>query len=521
MSTRKIALWGTMMKSTWTGILLVVMLGVQSCSDSPVPPSFDWGYDAQLTDAGTGEHIPPGTDGGAIGSDGLTLDQSGSDLSSSDTNSLLDQSTIDGSNDASGGDSGMAGPCSKCHGSASNAAPPVGLSGETSTTTTAVGAHQAHLQTSNWHATVLCEDCHLVPTTVSDPGHIDTPLPADITFSSLASAKGSTAAWNGTTCTTYCHGATLSGGAVTQPNWTQVDGSQKACGSCHALPPTQNHTTSTNCSSCHGQVVDANNAFIAPALHINGTVEATSGHATGWGDGAVHGAGFMADTGSCSSCHGADLKGGSAMSCETCHTGWQTNCVFCHGGLDNQTGAPPYALDAATVTTDPGVGQHSAHVQSGDLHTGMDCDACHTKPAEALSVGHIDSAPAELNFSGLGSTTSYDFQTNVCSNVYCHGDGQGNNGSVSWTGGLSGGCSACHDDESDGKNMTLSGEHEEHVEGEGYSCSTCHSCVVNSSKKITNKANHIDGTATVCGVGSWNASNKSCNPACHGSETWN
>ena len=46
--------------------------------------------------------------------------------------------------------------------------------------------------------------------------------------------------WNpatGTCASTYCHGSTQLGGAHKVPVWTQVDGTQKTCGSCHGDPP--------------------------------------------------------------------------------------------------------------------------------------------------------------------------------------------------------------------------------------------------------------------------------------------
>ena len=53
--------------------------------------------------------------------------------------------------------------CSRCHGSADNAAPPTSTLGATETTERAVGAHQRHLRPGLLRAALACDDCHVVP----------------------------------------------------------------------------------------------------------------------------------------------------------------------------------------------------------------------------------------------------------------------------------------------------------------------------------------------------------------------
>jgi hypothetical protein len=97
--------------------------------------------------------------------------------------------------------------CSLCHGSPLNAAPPVDVSGSSATSETGVGAHQSHLGTSIWRVEISCSECHLIPAAVGDPGHNDTPLPAELTWGALASSNGATPNWNGVSCSgVYCHG---------------------------------------------------------------------------------------------------------------------------------------------------------------------------------------------------------------------------------------------------------------------------------------------------------------------------
>jgi predicted CxxxxCH...CXXCH cytochrome family protein len=417
-----------------------------------------------------------------------------------------------------------------CHGSKANAAPPTSVKGQSATTARAVGAHQVHVKLSSWHAPFACDDCHKVPKESTDPGHIDTALPAEVTFSVKAKLKGATPAWNGTTCSsTYCHGGTLSGGKVTAPAWAQVNGLQVQCDSCHGTPPPQKHNASdTQCNTCHAAVVDKNRKIIAPKLHIDGKVNATGGHATGYKDPKVHGPDFYKDPKSCGACHGTDLKGGSAAGCDSCHkqSNWLTSCVYCHGGTNNQTGAPPADVAGKTAISAPGVGRHTSHVTLGASHNPYNCAVCHGKTYKsALDPGHLGLAPADMAFTGLAKGTTYNATTRQCANIYCHGNGKaGSGGSALWTGTLTGGCSACHDDESDGSGMTLSGEHKKHLVDKQLKCVDCHQCVVNGTKQITNMVKHINGKPDVCDP-TWNPATKSCSSPgnkCHQgqSESW-
>lgn len=487
------------------GVVLVALgcLAWVACGSSSTAPGVSDG----LTDGAAPRESSVG-DGGqrdVQGGDGPSVDGNADgsgvqDGPGSDGVTTPDVSTVDGEV--------FSPTCVACHG-ATNPAPPAALNGSTATTERGVGAHQAHLGPSTWHVQFYCVDCHKVPKKVTDPGHIDTALPAELTFSTRAGA----ATFDGTKCANaYCHGATISGGKVTQPVWTKVDGTQKACDSCHGLPPTNKHApTATNCSACHSTVVDANRKIIAPHLHINGKVEATGGHPTGWVAKTAHGAAFNnGDSCGGSSCHGGStLTGGAGWSCQTCHPGFEKNCTFCHGGTDNQTGAPPETVDGQTAATVPGVGRHSKHVMAGSSPR-YDCSICHVKPTDAFSPGHIDPRPGDVKFSGLGAGTLYNYTTYQCTNIYCHGNGNGQNGSAPWVGAWSNTCSSCH------PNTPSTGRHGKHVNGEGYACSECHGCMVNASKQITNASLHVDGKKDYCGPSGFNATTKRCTLSCHG-----
>jgi predicted CxxxxCH...CXXCH cytochrome family protein len=172
--------------------------------------------------------------------------------------------------------------CSSCHGS-DNPAPPRALNGDTTTAVASVGAHQAHLAGSERARAVPCDECHLVPERVLDPGHVDSFGPAEVTFSGASVAFGATPTYTAGTCSnTACHGGSFpvrghdSGGTLTTPAWTVVDGTQAACGSCHGLPPPRPHPYhSEDCGRCHENVSLDGKTFLRPELHVDGIVTFT------------------------------------------------------------------------------------------------------------------------------------------------------------------------------------------------------------------------------------------------------
>jgi predicted CxxxxCH...CXXCH cytochrome family protein len=190
------------------------------------------------------------------------------------------------------------GACWACHGSAGDPAPPRDLSGNADPTAIGVGAHAAHLgATHRLSAPVLCSDCHLVPKTISDPGHVDHDLPAivfpqGILAGSLSAADNATPAWDhaGARCANvYCHGGGAmlatdrAAGLERTPLWTGGTG-EAACGACHGVPPVdashQSSMTLDHCADCHPKTMDASGAIIVTgppgalaSTHINGVVD--------------------------------------------------------------------------------------------------------------------------------------------------------------------------------------------------------------------------------------------------------
>ncbi len=190
--------------------------------------------------------------------------------------------------------------CNTCHGDFTDInkiAPPRAPNGDTSSTSVFVGAHTSHMYNNTLGHKVACSDCHVVPSSVYAPGHLDATPDNIIKFSGVAVAnRASNPSFNSETQTcsnTYCHGNFVykKSSAPSQDQfafqdseivgndasviWTKVDGSQMACGTCHDLPP-RGHIGPipvTECYTCHGNVVDATGKIINPELHINGTAD--------------------------------------------------------------------------------------------------------------------------------------------------------------------------------------------------------------------------------------------------------
>lgn len=250
-------------------------------------------------------------------------------------------------------------------------------------------------------------------------------------------------------------------------------------------------------------------------------------HPDGWADSSVHGHAAKYQDESCTSCHGADLAGGTAgVSCDECHeSGWRTQCTFCHGGSENTTGAPAEGID--DVDADSAFGAHASHVTVG-VHDAYGCVQCHVQPADVLSAGHFltgDGTPgvSEVSFSG-GLSTSAAWSSSGCTNVYCHGNGNGTLGSVDIGDAVA--CGTCHAVEASwwtGGWLNLGGEHIKHL-WEGYLCAECHSATVAEGDVIVDPALHVNGTLDVAlpyGM-TWSAG--TCNGECHGeghtNQTW-
>lgn len=303
--------------------------------------------------------------------------------------------------------------CTTCHGNpargAGDPAPPRGPFGETATTDPAVGAHQSHLSKGLWHRDVQCADCHTVPTSMM---HTNGAL--DLSWSGPAVAGGATPSFSNTavTCSgVWCHGAKLSGGTVTTPEWNLVDKTQSACGTCHGLPPSVGHPQNRQCNLCHAAVIkscppnDPAKCEFQPdasptqsyKLHVNGKVDVTAG-------------------GKCDGCHGAPPPNGAhvahasgadlptaygSLEPRTNATSYAFNCGYCHPldvsrHMDGKLDVELYDPSAPKQPSDPNA--------QGDRKTlkGL-------SPTAAYTAG-------TTTFNGTMAT----YTDGTCANVYCH-----------------------------------------------------------------------------------------------------
>ena len=238
-------------------------------------------------------------------------------------------------------------------------------------------------------------------------------------------------------------------------------------------------------------------------------------HPAGYKAAKVHGLAAKQQKEDCRTCHGADLLGGSSsVSCDSCHKkGWRTNCVYCHGGYDNLTGAPPDDLDNALSPAALNFPPHTVHVVPGN-NAPFDCKHCHLKPTKALDKGHfLDTTPgkAEVDLT-KGLSASGKYSSGTCSSLYCHGNGRGHNGTLKSTAAKRT-CGSCHPYTSSGSTAwaSMSGDHGKHL-GKKMVCSDCHSSV-DKNGKITTLSLHINGKVETPKL--YNASGKNCTGLCH------
>ena len=251
-------------------------------------------------------------------------------------------------------------------------------------------------------------------------------------------------------------------------------------------------------------------------------------HPAGFSAANVHGLETTMQKQDCRTCHGADLTGGaSQVGCDSCHkAGWRTNCLFCHGGTENQTGAPPSSIDGTNSASASAFPPHNIHVTS-KLSNALDCGQCHVKATDALSPNHMfNNSPgvAITDFGGgLSKQGTWSHSTGTCANNYCHGDGRGDDGTIamSKTGGL--GCGDCHAGPASGSTgwAKMSGDHAKHLSNSTtITCADCHNSTTTDGTTIASSAQHVDGLRQVkfapadTGM-TFDAPTQTCNGTCH------
>ncbi|HET9594212.1 MAG TPA: CxxxxCH/CxxCH domain-containing protein [Anaeromyxobacteraceae bacterium] len=355
--------------------------------------------------------------------------------------------------------------CTSCHGSTSHsagtgasgtnpvaAAPPVDTIQNSVTTARGVGAHIAHLTGTRFSsAAVGCSECHPVPTSMTHSNSA-----RDLTFGTLTRTGGLSPSFNTTTFTcssTWCHGNTpsLLGGTVTQPQWTKVDGTQAACGTCHGNPPPAPHVQSTACASCH---TGYSQTAVNMTLHLNGVIDYT--------------------TQSCTTCHGTSTRTGGTGAT----------------GANPVASAPPADTRAGSATTARGVGAHVAHLTGTTLSAAsMVCSDCHVVPTSTTHANGTTANPyGQVIFSSRSTsagTTAAAWSTTAftCSNSICHGSTTlgGTNKTPNWTvvNGTQAACGTCH-------GIPPPAPHAQN--------STCGSCHTGYTSTTVNKTLHLNFT---------------------------
>lgn len=313
--------------------------------------------------------------------------------------------------------SGPAGdPCSRCHGSEANAAPPRSISGSRDTSAVEVGAHQLHLRDTPIRRAIACAECHRVPAAAGDPLHA-AGRHAAITWGPLATAQGASPSWDraSATCSgVYCHGAILRSPPDAGPAWTYAaepalePPSAAVCGSCHGWPPPLPHPQVARCYGCHPDTARPDGTIdVAGGRHVNGRLD---------GGGSA-----------CGDCHDVPPASGAHLA---------------HYG---DTSRPPLAAYGdLRVLAD--------YRPAGAGYYMFGCGNCHPIDAAKHMDGELQiqlydpAAPAGSLKARAAPGAA--FAGGSCSGVYCHGSGQESPvyaATPAWTSGESLGCTGCHD----------------------------------------------------------------------------
>ncbi len=270
-------------------------------------------------------------------------------------------------------------------------------------------------------------------------------------FGALAFSNGASPAYNETTkqCTnTYCHGATITGGANKSPIWGQTNYLSAGCGTCHGYPPPSPHTTSTSCSGCHPDVNATNNGFKDASRHVNGFLNvSTAGGVVGAAHafpypGSLHNSpAGAAPFSACIACHtnnSANRGGYPTMplptppnppDCQGCHTksgpigNPTTGCYSCHGSSTN--GGRPNGSSFPDIA-----GGHNNN------HGGFGCSTCHgtagtgqASHGSSNGVAHTGALPFAVVVSLPSSGNTIAFSPTTVGHGTCTGtcNGQGHN----------------------------------------------------------------------------------------------
>jgi hypothetical protein len=195
--------------------------------------------------------------------------------------------------------------------------------------------------------------------------------------------------------------------------------------------------------------------------------------------------------------------------------------VFCHGGVEDLSGAPPKNLDGTLTVAESMFAPHYDHINTA-MTEPFDCVECHVKATDVLSQGHVfDDTPgmAEVDLGGGRSRLGTYDPANGCESLYCHGNGQGDNGSLAASDPPMT-CESCHvGSNSPSADLDeMSGRHSFHV-SIGAGCQDCHQATTDDGLTIAMPSLHINGLRdnqfSAPGF-SYDQGSQSCTGSCHG-----
>jgi predicted CxxxxCH...CXXCH cytochrome family protein len=291
-----------------------------------------------------------------------------------------------------------------------------------------------------------------VPADVNSAGHIDTALPAELTWGTLATKSGAvTPNYAGGSCsTTYCHGTGIKnnwpGATGLTPTWndtTYLAGATAAerCSKCHGYPPGGGHTPLTNCAQCHNHVNATNDGFINPALHVNMIVEVSADNCTDCHTNA-----------NLSAAHLNHADPNTVLAGKKISTGDYGQAWF-YSQPTYVNGAPKYSCGYCHPST------AATHMNS-TINLNLD-------PTDPGATGTVKAKNGTPNF------TQNPGVSVTCSSVYCHSNGftpYAYKTTPNWFGGAfaGDGCAACHGNSPNTGGNTGSPAHGAHVVGIHY-----------------------------------------------------
>jgi predicted CxxxxCH...CXXCH cytochrome family protein len=378
-------------------------------------------------------------------------------------------------------------------------------------------------------------------------------------------AKGTPSGTTGFSYCQICHGTDFSGNAaptcytchtVNAPHprrpWraagpanthTNVDaGNASVCALCHTLgadstrqpvPPAPPGTEPGcfNNTLCHGGFVP-----LEPEPEPEPEPEM---HSVPFYDHAAEARDRFAD--SCSACH--RISGaGTGPACRSCHAAADplrtTNCRSCHGNPPDGSSYPNIA------------GAHEKHDALPKV-TGV-CSVCHAGAGSGTQGNHFYNQQVDVKiastYNAKSGAASYRADGRSCTDVSCHG-GQA---TPDWRRKdaikVNSECEKCHAFGTAQYNSYSSGRHFLHLFGKNdddnetvtglidpakkdkvKGCTDCHNTTKLAESHFTAldtpwmegfASETIAGSGTKIPEGNWNPVTKSCNPSCHGPQTW-